>query len=145
LITFYSINWILYLIDYFMLRKFFRKRIKEIHDKYVDKTILLLDDFSNFFGLESLGIWKIRGNGVLLLTEKELIFAMCKPKKEILIPIKSIIEITNPKSHMHKSVFKPLLKIKFTNEDGQLDSAAWYVRKIDNWNEVLNNLISKIK
>lgn len=128
-----------------MLKKFFRKRINEIHEKYNDKSVLLIDDISNFFGLESSGVWKVRGNGVLLLTEEELFFGMWKPNKELLIQIKSIIEITNPKSHMHRSVFKPLLKLTFTNENGESNSAAWYVRRLDDWNNVLNKLISKNK
>jgi hypothetical protein len=126
-----------------MLKKFFRKRINEIHQKYNNKKILLVDDISNFFGLESTSVLKVRGNGVLLLTEEELFFGMWKPKKEILIPIKSIIEITNPRSYMHRTVFKPLLKLKFINKDGDTDSAAWYVSRLEDWNKVLNELITK--
>ncbi|MFX1304818.1 MAG: hypothetical protein ACFFBV_05595 [Promethearchaeota archaeon] len=126
-----------------MLKKIFKKRINEIHEKVRDKRILLADDMSNFFGLESLGVWKVRGNGVLLLTEEQLIFGMWKPKKELIIPIKSIIKITNPKSHMHRSVFRPLLKVIFNNEIGEIDSAAWYVQHLDKWNEVLNKLLLK--
>lgn len=125
-----------------MLKKIFKKRISEIRENYKEKNVLIIDETSNFFGLESLGVWKVRGNGVLLLTEEELFFGMWKPKKELLIPVKSIIKITNPKSHMHRSVFKPLLKVTFKNEKGESDSAAWYVRNLDKWNEVLNNLIS---
>ncbi len=128
-----------------MLKKIFKKRINEIHEKYNDQNVLLIDDISNFFGLESLGVWKVRGNGVLSLTEEDLFFGMWKPKKQLLIPTKSIIEISNPKSHMHRSVLRPLLKITFTNENGELDSAAWYVKKLDDWNHILNNLISKTK
>jgi len=126
-----------------MLKKLFRKRINEIHEKYKDKTVLLVDDISNFFGLKSSGVGKVRGNGVLLLTEQELFFGMWKPKKELLIPIKSVLEITNPKSHMHRSVLRPLLKVIFRNENGETDSGAWYVRDLDKWNEILNNLILK--
>jgi hypothetical protein len=126
-----------------MLQKLFRKRINEIHEKYKDKNVLLADDISNFFGLESLGVWKVRGNGVLLLTEEELFFGMWKPKKELLIPIKSITKISNPKSYMKRSIFKPLLKIIFKNKNGETDSAAWYVRHLNKWNEALNELILK--
>jgi len=97
---------------------------------------------ANFFGLESLGVWKIRGNGVLLLTKEELIFGMWKPKRDLLILVRNIIEISNPKSHMHRSVFRPLLKIVFKNERGESDSAAWYVRELDKWNQILNELIA---
>jgi len=114
-----------------VLKKIFKKRINEILEKFSDKTILISDNMANFFGQESLGVWKVRGNGVLLLTEEELFFGMWKPKKEILIPIKSILEITNPKSHMHRSAFRPLLKISFKNENGDFDSVAWYVRHLN--------------
>ena len=125
-----------------MLKRIFKKRINEIYAKYMSKDVLITDDMVNFFGLESLGSWKIRGNGVLMLTEEELFFGMWKPKKEFSIPLNSIIEVTNPKSHMHKSVFRPLLKVIFKNESGDLDSVAWYVRHLDKWNEILNELIS---
>ncbi|MFW9819108.1 MAG: hypothetical protein ACFFE5_05815 [Candidatus Thorarchaeota archaeon] len=126
-----------------MLKKFFKKRINEIHEKYKDKNLLLVDDISNFFGLESSGVWKVRGNGVLLLTEVELFFGMWKSKKDLVISVKSIIEVLNPKSHMHKSIFRPLLKVVFTNDNGEVDSAAWYVRNLEDWNNILKELILK--
>ena len=99
-----------------IIEKLFKKRIKEIHDRYMDKDLLIFDNRSNFFGQESLGLGKIRGNGVLLLTREELYFGMWKPKKEILIPVKSITAITNPQSHMHRSIFRPLLKVIFKTD-----------------------------
>jgi hypothetical protein len=126
-----------------MLKKIFKKRIKEIHERLENEQILIYNDIANFFGLESLGTWKVRGNGVLILSEEELLFGMWKPKKELIIPVKSITEITNPKSHMHKSVFKPLLKVTFKNEMGDNDSAAWFVKDLNKWNEILNDLILK--
>jgi hypothetical protein len=124
------------------LKKLFKKRIDEILSKNRDKTILISDDMANFFGQESQGVRKVRGNGVLILTEEQLFFGMWKPKKEMIIPIKSILEISNPKSHMHRSAFKLLLKISFKNESGNLDSAAWYVKHFNKWNEHLNELIA---
>ncbi|MHA2399680.1 MAG: hypothetical protein ACXADU_12430 [Promethearchaeota archaeon] len=59
-----------------LLKKIFKKRINEIHEKFRGQTILLSDDMANFFGQESLGVWKIRGNGVLLLTKEDLFFGM---------------------------------------------------------------------
>jgi len=126
-----------------MLKRIFKKRIKEIHEKLEEDKIIIYDDMANFFGLESLGTWKVRGNGVLILTEEELLFGMWKPKKELIIPVKSITEIMNPKSHMHKSVFRPLLKVIFKNEEGNNDSAAWFVQDLNKWNEILNDLILK--
>jgi len=128
-----------------MLKRVFKKRIKEIHEKLEKEKSLIFDDMVNFFGLESLGIWKVRGKGVLMLTEEELLFGMWKPKKELIISVKSITKITNPKSHLHKSVFRPLLKVMFKNEKGNNDSAAWFVQDLNKWNEILNDLILKNK
>ena len=126
-----------------MLKKLFKKRILEIHDKLEEENILIFDDMANFFGLESRGTWKTSGNGVLVLTKEELLFGMWKPKKELIIPVKSITKITNPKSHMHKSAFKPLLKVIVKNETGNDDSAAWFVQDLNKWNEILNGFILK--
>jgi len=98
-----------------MLEKLFKKRINEIHEKYRDKILLIFDDMANFFGQGSLGAMTVRGNGVLILTEEELFFGMWKPKKELLIPVSSMVDIRNPKSFLHKSVFRPLLEVVFTN------------------------------
>ena len=125
-----------------MLKKIFKKRINEIHEKFKDKKVLIFDDISNFFGQESLGAWKIRGNGVLILTDEELFFGMWKPKKGLSINVKSILEITNPKSHLRESTFIKLLKINFKNENGESDSVAWFVRNLNKWNEILRNLIN---
>ena len=57
-----------------MLKRIFKKRINEILEKFQDENIFITDEMSNFFGQESFGIWKVRGNGVLLLTEKILFF-----------------------------------------------------------------------
>jgi len=124
-----------------MFKRIFKNRINEIHEKFKDKHVLIADDISNFFGLESAGIWKIRGNGVLLLTEEELFFGMWKPKKDLLIPVNSIIEVTNPKSHMHRSVSRPLLKITFKDQNGETNSAAWFVSKLEEWNEFFRQLL----
>jgi hypothetical protein len=53
---------------------FFQKRINRIVDKYKEKNIILLSKKANFLGIESLKKDQVRGNGLLLLTEKELIF-----------------------------------------------------------------------
>jgi len=127
-----------------LLKKIFKKRINKILEKYQDENILITDEMSNFFGQESFSVWKVRGNGVLLLTDEKLFFEMWKPKKEVQIPIKSITKISNPKSHMHKTALQPLLKVWFKNESGEEDSAAWWVHELDKWNNVLNRLIKEV-
>jgi len=124
-----------------MLQKIFKKRINEIYENFRDIKLLISNDRANFFGQKSLGVRKIRGNGVLLLSKKELFFGMWKPKRDYVIPVRIITEISNPKSHMHRSINRPLLKIDFKNEQGESDSAAWYVQELDKWNQSLNQLL----
>ena len=57
-----------------MPKKLFKQRINEILEKYKDKNVLLVNDISNFFGVESLGVWKIRGNGNLYLLRRRTFF-----------------------------------------------------------------------
>lgn len=66
---------------------------------------------------------------------------MCKQKKELIIPVKTICQIKNPKSYLHKSVFRLLLKVGFTKEKGDKDSAAWFVQDLSNWNKIFNELM----
>ena len=61
--------------------KRFEHRINEVMEKFKDETVLGAFGSANFFGQESLGLGQVRGNGVLVLTEKELYFEMWSPKK----------------------------------------------------------------
>jgi len=125
-----------------MVVKLFKKRQEEIMQKFEDQNVLGAFGSANFFGLESKGVKQVRGNGVLVLTEDKLYYEMwVKPKTIIEIPIKSIKKIDIVNSHLHKSKFKPLLKVIFINRLGEVDSVAWMVKNITEWKETLENLI----
>jgi hypothetical protein len=102
---------------------------------------LKLSESANYFGLESKGLRQIRGNGVLILTQKKLYFEMwVKPKTIVEVPISSIQKIENVKSHLGKSKFQKLLKVSFINEKGNLDSVAWLVRDLEEWMHSLEKM-----
>ena len=51
----------------------FKKRTQEIEEMFLGKNVILMSKGANFFGQQSKGAAKqIRGNGVLILTDKEL-------------------------------------------------------------------------
>ncbi|MFW9878799.1 MAG: hypothetical protein ACFFG0_37445 [Candidatus Thorarchaeota archaeon] len=56
---------------------------------------------------------------------------MWKSKKKFTLLLASMIVVSNPKTHMHKSTFHRLLKVIFKNEKGNIDSSVWYVRNLD--------------
>jgi len=125
-----------------MVAKLFKKRKEEIMKKFEGKKVIGAFGSANFFGVESKGVRQVRGNGVLVLTDEKLYFEMwVKPKTIIEIPIKSITKIDIVKSHLHKSKFRPLLKVNFTNGIGEHDSIAWMVNNLEEWRNALEKLI----
>ncbi len=123
-----------------MVKKLFQKRISEILDKFKDKNIILSINNANFFGQKSHKSTQIRGNGVLILTAEDLYFEMWRPKKILQIPISSVLKIEITKSFLHKSVFRKLLKVVFTNQEGEEDATAWWVTSLNKWIEELEKV-----
>ena len=112
------------------------KRIDELKQRYRDKEIYA-EANANSFGVESRGMNQMRGNGLLLLTSHELVFGMFTPATEIVIPLTNITTIDIVKWHLGKSVFKPLLKVYFVNDEGNKDSIAWWIANPDGWKILL--------
>ena len=125
-----------------MLWKIFGKRIDEIMQKYSKQGIRKKGN-ANFFGIESRGAMQIRGNGILLLTDTALVFEMFRPTRDFLIPLANIEKIELARSHLAKTVFQPLLKVYFTNEEGYMDSVAWWLANPGGWKSVLDNCTIK--
>lgn len=122
-----------------MVKKLFQKRIDEIMDKFQGKDIIISLNSANFFGQQSRTL-QMRGNGVLVLTQKELYFEMWHPKKVLQISTSTISNVEITKSFLHKSVFRKLLKVIFQNENGEEDAAAWWVTSLDKWIDKLEKI-----
>ena len=120
--------------------RIFSKRIDEITKKYVKQGVRMKGN-ANFFGIESCGVMQIRGNGILLLTDTVLVFGMFRPNREFVIPLIKIVKIELANSHLTKTVFQPLLKVYFTNEEGDADSVAWWLANPTEWKNILENCI----
>lgn len=110
-----------------------RNRLAEaVRLKYSGRTIVRQSVGANFFGRLSLGVVQIRGNGALVLTQKEVYFLQAAPRREITIPLEIITAVTTPRSHLGKSVVSRLLRVDFC-EEGKSDAIAWAVRDVDTW------------
>jgi hypothetical protein len=123
------------------LWKLFSKRLDEIMQKYSKQGVRMKGN-ANFFGIESHGAMQIRGNGILLLTDTDLVFGMFRPTREFLIPLAKIDKIELAESHLTKTVFQPLLKVSFTNDAGDADSVAWWLANPTEWKNVLEQCIT---
>lgn len=92
---------------------------------------------ANFFGQESAGLVQTRGTGTLALTDTELYFEKMLPRREYRIPLAAVEVVETPSSYLTKTQFRPLLKVVFRDEGGQLDSMAWLVTDLDDWLQAL--------
>lgn len=101
--------------------------------------VALLDEGSNFFGLQSKGVRQIRGNGCLALSPDEILFVMWWPRRELRIARDRITGVERTKWHIGKTVGRNLLKVHFVNDAGAADSAAWYVSDLASWQAALSS------
>ncbi len=72
-----------------------------------------------------------RGSGGLVLT-REAVHFLSLAGEGVVIPLQAITAITTAKSHLGKTVGRPLLKIDFEG-----DSIAFLVRDLAAWRERL--------
>lgn len=111
-----------------------RKKGKECHEavakRFRREDVICQDDSASFFGRRSKKFKQVRGNGVLILTENELFFKRLMPDMEISIPLKNVQGMETPSSFLGKSIFRPLLKVDYRTETGEVDSIAWYVKNL---------------
>jgi len=119
-----------------------KRRSQTILEKYDPASIILSYKLANCFGQESKGLIQMRGNGVLVLTKAGLHFHQYIPSREIAIPIHSMISVDQVKSHLRKTVMRPLLRVSYTNTEGQPDRCAWYVTQLDQWISGIQSLLS---
>jgi hypothetical protein len=106
---------------------------------YRRQDILLEDLGANSFGRQSAGVWQLRGNGGLVLTNKTLHFFMFLPKKEVCIPLETISELSIVNGHLGKITSRELLKVHFS-ADGKPDSIAWYLADPRAWKARIEQL-----
>ncbi|MEA2432750.1 MAG: hypothetical protein QOG54_207 [Actinomycetota bacterium] len=115
-----------------------RKRVaQEVRTRAGEDRIVMIDDFANFFGLQSRGAAQMRGNGCLAITPDEVVFLMWLPRRDLYIPRQRITSVERVRSHLGKRIGRDLLKITFTDETGNPDSAAWFVHDLPAWEAAL--------
>lgn len=117
-----------------------RRRVFECLE--AGETVLLEDYRANFFGLESLGGWQLRGNGVLVLTDRALEFLMLWPRRRFRVPLAEVTGSFVVRSHCGKSVGRDLFKVR-VQAGGREDSLAWFVPNASGWRAALDTALSR--
>jgi hypothetical protein len=123
----------------FWLKIIFRERREEVEKRFRQQRIILQHNFAHFYGLQSIGHFQIRGNGILVMTTNELYFLLALPRRELKIPINSILSVSNPRSHLGKSNLCKLLRVDFSS-GGKKDAVAWMIgRDFEVWTKVIED------
>lgn len=117
-----------------------RKAVEDLRRRLAGREVLKMDRRANFFGVESKGQGQLRGNGVLVLTPGQLIFEMLLPAREMVVDLARISRLAKVRSHLHKTVMRPLLRVEYDDGAGGTDAIAWYVRDVDGWIAAIGEL-----
>ena len=119
---------------FFMKLKKNQDEIKKlIADKFPEHEIRLQAPHAYHMARQSRGYGQSRGNGNLILTDKELFFAMAFPKTIYSIPLETIGEIETPTRMGGKSMAIRMLKVNFKTENGKDEAVGWIVQDLDAW------------
>lgn len=100
---------------------------RKIDARFPADSIVFSDDLANFFGRTSKGVLQLRGNGGLVLTRDALWFLPIVGE-EMSFPLAEITKVSTVKSHLGKTVGRPLLKVEWAE-----DSVAFFVRDVNAW------------
>jgi hypothetical protein len=99
-----------------------------IAGRFPADAIVMQDDLANHFGRTSKGPVQVRGgSGGLVLTRDALHFLPIVGD-EVTIPLSEISGVATVKSHLGKTVGRPLLKVEFGG-----DSIAFFVNDVEAW------------
>jgi hypothetical protein len=121
---------------YWLVRKVQRLRAEALaqieSDVLRGRPAVRVDQQANFFGVESKGVTQMRGNGTLVLTADELVFALWLPRTLVRIPLRDIVTVDEAKSHLGKSIARSLLRVRWRTA-GIEDTVAWWVPDLAGW------------
>ncbi len=123
------------------VRRLRSRRTRDVLERFAGRRVLGVEASANFFGQASSGPLQIRGNGVLVLTDRELYFEMWLPARVVRIPVASILSVETARAHLGKTRGTLLLKVVFRNERGEQDSAAWLLKDVHGFKGKLEALL----
>lgn len=121
------------------LRNQFRRKIGDLYPT----AQFIIEGRS--FGQQSHGMGQVRGTGTLALTSDTLHFQLWIPNRVLDIPLTSITNIDNPRSFLGKATAAKLLKVEFTNEQGQSDAIAWQIRDLEDIQRQIEQAIQSVR
>lgn len=109
------------------LRDSLEARVKH---RYPHAPLVFAEYRANTFGIESRGALQWRGNGALVMTDRELCFFQVLSEHELVIALERITRLRLVHQHLGKSTTSHLLRIEFRGEQ-RPEAVAFWVPKPD--------------
>jgi len=127
----------------FILRRIIRMlrtAVAEAMDRALaGRAPVVRQDWVGYLGKRPAKGGTLRGNGAIALTKDELIFLMAAPRREVRIPLAAIRDVRLPKSFAGRSVFRPLLVVKYATDEGEFER-GWVVPDAAKWADAIRGL-----
>lgn len=95
-----------------------------------------LEGNARLIGVQSRGRGQMRGTGTLALTERELVFLMWVPRRELRISRDAIEAVETGHGVAGKRVAGEQLHVRWRTAEG-VDEAAWGVKDLATWTAAL--------
>jgi len=119
------------------MRKRFAQRLAEADEALEGENVLMKSVQASCFGVLSESKNQVRGDGILALTDKRLVFFMFSPKKTTSIPLDRITTVGTPASFLGKTLVSPLLEVRFKDDAGEDDSVGFWMKEVLSWKAAL--------
>ncbi|MEZ6195098.1 MAG: hypothetical protein R3F20_05120 [Planctomycetota bacterium] len=110
-----------------------RRAERIVASDYAGCALHRIDPLANQFGRRSRGLLQVRGNGLLLLLDDRIAFHPLARGENWEIPLERILGLSDPRVFLGKTYLRPLLAIRFRDDEGEEDEAAWAVRDPEGW------------
>lgn len=124
------------LVLYIGYKLFIKKRWKVALSKVIISRIQMISDQANLVGYR--GKKSLKGNGYLLLTDKQLHFEQLWPVKAATVDLEDIREIKVIHRWDNKSIGKPLLLV-----NTQESTYAWHIERPYEWLKIIKSVHMK--
>lgn len=116
------------------MRSKISEKFRKIHGRPV------CSDIVNYYGQQSRKGFEWRGMSLLWLTPSEIILYRFIPRKKLVIPVASVIDVHSSRHFTGKPSLKPLLNIQYARDDGHHDVIACAVSDYDKWERAIRRV-----
>jgi len=143
-----SVIWVSVLLGLIVLVQFFRylkRRELElesiVQSRFIEHKPIFMDKNARLIAQESRGYSQKSGMGSLVLSSQELYFKSQLFNTEIIIPIDSLVKVSETRRMLGKNPLRTMLRIDYRSDDEREEAIALLVKDLPRWKIELSRLI----